>query len=113
MRPFYLLCLTILLTFTLSACQGGDRKRVQSFSPRFYHDYVKHLGDDYQVPDLAIAFNSGASEEESQPWHETIKLLVEKKVPTAFTVSVGQVTLRVLTDCRPIGVQQERGAEGG
>lgn len=49
-----------------------------------YHEYAQKLGSKFVKPDLAIAFNSGASEIDS--WAKTIKFLVGEKIPSAFTV---------------------------
>ena len=53
-----------------------------------YYDYVEELGNAYERPDLAIAFNSGCgySLEVATSWAATIRLLVERKIPTVFTV---------------------------
>jgi hypothetical protein len=66
-----------------------------------YHAFVESQGANYEVPDLAIAFNTdcGAGIEDqsvsdrlldlindSSSWRETERILVRKKVPTLFTV---------------------------
>jgi len=48
-----------------------------------YHEYAQKLGTKFVKPDIAIAFNSGSSEIES--WANTIKFLVDEKIPSAFT----------------------------
>lgn len=51
-----------------------------------YHDFVASQGSAYIPPDLAIAFNSGCGSEKTQSWLPTVRLLVEKKVTSVFTV---------------------------
>lgn len=43
------------------------------------------MGGSYSIPDLAIAFNSGASEYVTG-WKETAAFLVANKIPSVFTV---------------------------
>jgi len=50
-----------------------------------YHDLVRKLGDKLVLPDLAVAFNSGSSQESVASWRETINLLVKREIPTVFT----------------------------
>ncbi|KAL1745784.1 hypothetical protein HDZ31DRAFT_81668 [Schizophyllum fasciatum] len=70
---------------TCPRCQSSGRKRQQRLYTRTYHDYAIRLGSAYEVPDLAIAFNSGCSHEARESWEGTIKHLVRRKVPTVFT----------------------------
>ncbi|KAJ7447651.1 hypothetical protein FB451DRAFT_1054349 [Mycena latifolia] len=49
-----------------------------------YHSYVQNQGTKFEKPDLCIAFNSGASQE-SHTWPATLKVLVERKIPSVFT----------------------------
>ena len=53
---------------------------------RTYHDYAKSMGTTFTKPDLAIAFNSGCSQEAASSWKETIVFLVQNKIPSVFTV---------------------------
>ena len=53
---------------------------------RTYHDYIADQGTAYKKPELAIAFNSGMSQEETASWKETVDALVKNGVPTVFTV---------------------------
>jgi hypothetical protein len=46
-----------------------------------YHNFVKKKGSDFERPDLCIAFNSLA-----HPWPDTFQLLVDRRIPTLFTV---------------------------
>ncbi|KAJ8075507.1 hypothetical protein PM082_021137 [Marasmius tenuissimus] len=49
-----------------------------------YHKYIEKQGARYTNPDLAVAFNSGASSYASS-WAETMEVLVRKAVATVFT----------------------------
>ncbi|KAF6754139.1 hypothetical protein DFP72DRAFT_900491 [Ephemerocybe angulata] len=70
---------------TCPECTEKDRRRVQIMSSSLYHDYVAKAGASFKAPALAVAFNSGASEVETDSWKATMKVLVEKKIPTVFT----------------------------
>ncbi|KAF9259006.1 hypothetical protein L218DRAFT_963991 [Marasmius fiardii PR-910] len=61
-------------------------ERAQSFEAHAltYHEYVKRQGTRYLKPDIAVAFNSGSSENPAS-WKETMELLVKKKIPSVFT----------------------------
>ena len=54
---------------------------------RAYHDYAQSMGTTFTKPDLAIAFNSGCSQESVSLWKETIFFLMQNKIPSIFTVS--------------------------
>ena len=54
---------------------------------RAYHDYATSMGTTFTKPDLAIAFNSGCSQESVSLWKETIFFLMQNKIPSIFTVS--------------------------
>jgi splicing suppressor protein 51 len=47
---------------------------------------MQNQGSQFQKPDLCIAFNSGASAVLTHTWLPTLKLLIESKIPTVFTV---------------------------
>ncbi|KAL0064148.1 hypothetical protein AAF712_008870 [Marasmius tenuissimus] len=49
-----------------------------------YHKYIEKQGARYTNPDLAVAFNFGASSYASS-WAETMEVLVRKAVATVFT----------------------------
>ncbi|TRM60622.1 hypothetical protein BD626DRAFT_504669 [Schizophyllum amplum] len=70
---------------TCPRCRRAGRKRRQRLYSRTYHEYALRLGSAYEVPDLAVAFNSGCSQEARDSWAGTIKHLVQRKVPTIFT----------------------------
>lgn len=42
----------------------------------------------YVAPDLAIAFDSGSSQDDIPLWQETMKRLVDLGIPTVFTVNI-------------------------
>jgi splicing suppressor protein 51 len=44
------------------------------------------LGTKFKKPDLAIAFNSGCSQEAVLSWKETIMFLRQNSIPSVFTV---------------------------
>lgn len=60
---------------------------------RTYHEYVNTLGNAYAAPDLAIAFNSGCGSVNPACWLPTLKLLVQRKIPSVFTVGPIYMTL--------------------
>ncbi|KAJ7064326.1 hypothetical protein C8F01DRAFT_1130998 [Mycena amicta] len=66
-------------------CTRRGRKRVHEHTSDTYHDYVSAQGSKFEKPDLAIAFNSGASSEGGSKWLPTMELLVEKKIKSVFT----------------------------
>lgn len=53
---------------------------------RTYHDFISAQGPKYVVPDLAVAFNTGASQDDVDSWRETMDVLVDREVPSVFTV---------------------------
>ncbi|KAL0576980.1 hypothetical protein V5O48_004990 [Marasmius crinis-equi] len=65
-------------------CVQNSKQRTHEIHAMSYHEYVKKQGSKYAKPDLAVAFNSSASETPSF-WKETMKILVAKKVATVFT----------------------------
>ncbi|KAL1760257.1 hypothetical protein FB107DRAFT_287093 [Schizophyllum commune] len=70
---------------TCPRCESSRRKRQQRLYTRTYHDYALRQGSAFEVPDLAVAFNSGCSHEARDSWEGTIKMLVARKIPTVFT----------------------------
>ncbi|KAH0579517.1 hypothetical protein H2248_002371 [Termitomyces sp. 'cryptogamus'] len=66
-------------------CTSRKCKIIQHYSARTYHDCVRTLGNKFMKPNLAAAFNSGSSLEDTWLWKETMSLLVENKVPSVFT----------------------------
>ncbi|KAJ7270504.1 hypothetical protein C8J57DRAFT_1066028, partial [Mycena rebaudengoi] len=59
-----------------------------------YHNLPQLLGARYTVPDIAIAFNSGASELDTASWKRTITFLVSQKIPSMFTAYVEYDAIR-------------------
>jgi hypothetical protein len=52
-----------------------------------YHGFVRKQGNQFATPDLCIAFNSGAAQGHlGYTWRMSIKVLVERKLPSLFTV---------------------------
>ncbi|GLB44346.1 putative zinc finger mynd domain-containing protein 17 [Lyophyllum shimeji] len=70
---------------TCPNCAGQRRKRVQQLFTQKYHEYAQSLGSNFIKPDLAVAFNSGASQEGSESWKETMSFLVKNNIPSVFT----------------------------
>ncbi|KAJ7748196.1 hypothetical protein DFH07DRAFT_830420 [Mycena maculata] len=66
-------------------CRGLDRTRRHMFTTELYHAFLASQGSRFQNPDLAIAFNSGASEESPELWLETFECLIHRNIPTVFT----------------------------
>ncbi|KAJ7595090.1 hypothetical protein C8J56DRAFT_928379 [Mycena floridula] len=75
---------TVLDMETCPKCNRNGRKRTHQHYFENYHELVKRMGDKLSKPDLAIAFNSGASES-PEAWLPTMKYLVENKIPSLFT----------------------------
>ncbi|KDR78139.1 hypothetical protein GALMADRAFT_94674 [Galerina marginata CBS 339.88] len=70
---------------TCPQCLRDRRKIVYAYQPKTYHDYITSQGTKYTKPDLAIAFNSGCSQEEVQSWQRTLLALAQQGVPAVFT----------------------------
>ncbi|KAG6918728.1 hypothetical protein DXG01_012213 [Tephrocybe rancida] len=68
---------------TCPTCATRHRKRMHHLYAQTYHEYAR--GNDFTKPDLAIAFNSGSSQEHGSSWEETMSVLVKNKTPTVFT----------------------------
>ncbi|KAJ7172900.1 hypothetical protein C8R43DRAFT_874009 [Mycena crocata] len=67
-------------------CTRRGRKRFYEYYDVHYSDLPRRLGSRYSTPDLAIAFNSGASEpHDAEEWESTAALLVARGIPTVFT----------------------------
>jgi len=47
-------------------CTSSGRIRALGLWNGAYHDYVKEVG--YEAPDLAVAFHTGASQDEQPSW---------------------------------------------
>ncbi|KAJ7190580.1 hypothetical protein GGX14DRAFT_507204 [Mycena pura] len=70
---------------TCPECTRRGRKRVHEHTADTYHGYVDSQGTKFAPPDLAIAFNSGASQESTHTWPPTFKVLVARKIRALFT----------------------------
>ncbi|KAJ7194843.1 hypothetical protein GGX14DRAFT_700829, partial [Mycena pura] len=66
-------------------CRRRDRTRRHMYTPEFYHDFVARQGSRFKNPDLAIVFNSGASEESMATWPATFNCFITRKIPAVFT----------------------------
>jgi hypothetical protein len=98
------------------SCSRADRRRIQEhllnsqlctveLTPsRTYDEFVRTPA--YSIPHLAVAFNSGCSQNDTLSWESTIRMLVAQGTPTVFTVySMSRLALRVLTRLLRAGVQ--------
>ncbi|KAJ7473006.1 hypothetical protein B0H11DRAFT_2282779 [Mycena galericulata] len=65
-------------------CMALGRSYVLEYAADRYHDFVKKQGNEFEKPDLCIAFHSGAALP-GYTWPTTVKLLVERKLPSLFT----------------------------
>ncbi|KAJ7154399.1 hypothetical protein C8R43DRAFT_1066382 [Mycena crocata] len=67
-------------------CIARGRSCVLKCVANTYHDFVRKQGNQCATPDLCIAFNSGASRGQlGYTWRMSIKVLVERKLPSLFT----------------------------
>ncbi|KAF7335668.1 MYND-type domain-containing protein [Mycena venus] len=67
-------------------CQRRGKMRGNEYYDVHYHDLPRKMGGTYTVPDLAIAFNSGASEfRHAAAWKKTAAFLVSRNIPSVFT----------------------------
>ncbi|KAF9468454.1 hypothetical protein BDZ94DRAFT_1246823 [Collybia nuda] len=70
---------------TCSNCKTSGRKRLHQHFNMEYHTYATSLGHKFIKPDLAVAFNSGCSQEAVSSWKDTISFLVKNKITSVFT----------------------------
>ncbi|KAF9528729.1 hypothetical protein CPB83DRAFT_853653 [Crepidotus variabilis] len=68
---------------TCPECTQRRRRRTQAHYPQEYHTFIQEKSG--HKPDLAVAFNSGASQENGASWLQTMEILVERGTPTLFT----------------------------
>ncbi|KAJ6589782.1 hypothetical protein B0H10DRAFT_2093136 [Mycena sp. CBHHK59/15] len=67
-------------------CITRGRSCVLKCAANTYHDFVRKQGNQFATPDLCIAFNSGAAQGHlGYTWWMSIKVLVERKLPSLFT----------------------------
>jgi splicing suppressor protein 51 len=64
-------------------CTDKNRKRICSMYPVTYHDFAISL--DYNQPHLAVGFNTGLYEDDTELWKPTIECLLDKNLPCSFT----------------------------
>ena len=65
-------------------CQAVGTRRQSTYYPGTYHDYIKS-GENTKPADLIICFNTGMAEMEEESWAETLRVILDLKVPAAFT----------------------------
>ncbi|KAJ7354196.1 hypothetical protein DFH08DRAFT_854386 [Mycena albidolilacea] len=67
-------------------CIARGRSCVLKCAANMYHDFVRKQGNQFATPDLCIAFNSGAAQDNlGYTWRMSIKVLVARKLPSLFT----------------------------
>ncbi|KAF4629179.1 hypothetical protein G7Y89_g8967 [Cudoniella acicularis] len=64
-------------------CTAASRTRSISLWKGAYHEYAKT--EHFEIPHLAVAFQSGFSQEMSVEWNPTVKYLARAPYPTLFT----------------------------
>ncbi|KAJ7161729.1 hypothetical protein C8R46DRAFT_904616 [Mycena filopes] len=71
-------------------CTRQERMRGNEYYDVHYHDLPAKIGTAYRIPDIAIAFNSGATEPQyAAAWKKTIAFLVANDIPSVFTAYTG------------------------
>ncbi|KII94491.1 hypothetical protein PLICRDRAFT_127491 [Plicaturopsis crispa FD-325 SS-3] len=85
-------------------CRRQNRKRVHILHANTYHDFVRR-GVGFTVPGIAVAFNSGMGMEDKASWKESVKVLVEKHIPTLFTSYNKEETIADAQVLRSAGAQ--------
>jgi splicing suppressor protein 51 len=65
------------------SCSARSRKRTAFLYRGLYHDFI-HT-EQYQHPDLAVAFHTGFSQEAREEWMPTIRHLASAQYPALFT----------------------------
>ncbi|KAJ6607178.1 hypothetical protein B0H10DRAFT_2073036 [Mycena sp. CBHHK59/15] len=70
---------------TCPDCTRRGRKRIHQHIADTYHSFIQKQGSKFEKPDLAIAFNSGSSQESTATWPATFKALVQKNIPSILT----------------------------
>ncbi|KAK0451217.1 uncharacterized protein EV420DRAFT_1274421 [Desarmillaria tabescens] len=73
----------VMVMDTCSDCKSKTRARIHEHRRELYHELG--VQSTFGNPDLAVAFNSGLSEENAGTWPDTIKFLVKRKIPSIFT----------------------------
>ncbi|KAJ6626158.1 hypothetical protein B0H10DRAFT_547327 [Mycena sp. CBHHK59/15] len=68
-----------------TSCRQSRREMRTMYCAELYHHFVEAQGSQFKTPDLAIAFNSGLSQESQETWPKTFKCLVERRIATVFT----------------------------
>jgi len=66
-----------------SLCTEAKRTRNIVFFKGAYHEYVQ--SSEFLTPHLAVGFNSGLYEDDTELWMPTVHCLIEKDIPCVFT----------------------------
>ncbi|CAG8472034.1 479_t:CDS:1 [Ambispora leptoticha] len=67
-----------------SRCEKENRKRICALFPTSYHEHAEQP-DDYIKPHIAVGFNTGLYETDTEHWEPTVKYLLDKDTPCVFT----------------------------
>ncbi|PPQ95961.1 hypothetical protein CVT26_016127 [Gymnopilus dilepis] len=70
---------------TCPQCTRHGRKRIHDHHAKTYHDYIIDQGSKFTKPDLAVAFDSGCSQEDIESWKKSYKALHQRNIPSVFT----------------------------
>ncbi|KAF8872797.1 hypothetical protein CPB84DRAFT_1838982 [Gymnopilus junonius] len=70
---------------TCPQCLRHGRKRIHDHQPKTYHDYIIDEGSKFIKPDLAVAFDSGCSQEDIESWKKSYVALHQRGIPSVFT----------------------------
>ncbi|RDB18188.1 putative protein MSS51, mitochondrial [Hypsizygus marmoreus] len=70
---------------TCPNCRRTGRKSIQQLFATTYHDLARTEKSKFVKPDLAVAFNSGASEDCTESWSKTMSFLAKSNIPSIFT----------------------------
>ncbi|KAK0199277.1 hypothetical protein DFS33DRAFT_1387755 [Desarmillaria ectypa] len=90
----------VMITDTCSDCKIKSRDRLHEHRRKLYHELGANPA--FENPELAVAFNSGLSQESAGTWPDTIKFLVGRKLPSIFTAyncREAESDAKILTRC--------------
>ena len=65
------------------SCAGSKKQRLYSYHKATFHEYA--ASSVYVKPAIAVACNSGVHEECQDSWRESIKVIMQQKIPMVFT----------------------------
>ncbi|KAF7339027.1 Zinc finger mynd domain-containing protein 17 [Mycena venus] len=83
-------------------CSSGGATIFHHYATKHYEDYVRTEGSLFKLPDLAIATNAFLATNDSARWRRTIKMLIERRIPTVFTAYDQRTAgrdLELIRDC--------------